>query len=170
MPEILRQTNDFAASLKLTPPRDPLPLPFWQAHGWELAGLFGLVVCGVALWFRLGRRTRLQAAIPPARQARSELEALRGRVPDIKLAIEAARIIRRFIVNRLALPPDELTTTELCAALRNRPGVAPETADRATDFLRRCDELKFAPDAKSPESDLIAAALDVVERLDEPAV
>lgn len=162
-------TNQSASTLKLSPPRAPLPDSFWSVHRRELALGIVFVFAAVAVWILLGKKKQPPVRVPPAVQARRELEALRQRAPDAALAVAVAQIIRRFIVGQLALPSQEFTTAELHHALRHAAGVPPEVAELAADFLRRCDAIKFSPDAPPPAPEIIAEALQVVEHLEKEA-
>jgi hypothetical protein len=165
MEEVLRQTNDLVANLELAPPLDPLPEPFWSAHGLKIAALLVLLAIAIAVWVRLRRRSAPHLTTPPAVQARRELQELRDRNPEA-LPIETSRIIKRFLVEQLRLPRHEFTTAELGASLRLHPVVPGDAAEFAAAFLRRCDLLKFSDATSRPETDLIAAAAEVVERFE----
>jgi hypothetical protein len=165
MEEVLRQTNDLVANLELAPPLDPLPEPFWSAHGLKIAALLVLLAIAIAVWVRLRRRSAPHITTPPAVQARRELQELRDRNPEA-LPIETSRIIKRFLVEQLRLPRHEFTTAELGVSLRRHPAVPGDVAELAAVFLRRCDLLKFSAAARDPEADLIDAAADVVEQFE----
>jgi hypothetical protein len=165
MPEALSQTNLPAADAKLAPPRDLLPLPFWQAHRWEIAGGIVIILLGLAALICFRRRARPVVVVPPAAQARRDLEALRKHAPDAVLPVRISRVISRYVVSRFNLPPGELTTGELRRALR-QAGVNPESTEVIGDFLQRCDEIKFAPGATPADGALIDAALQLVDRLE----
>ena len=168
MPATPIQTNnpDALLTVELAPPRPPLPEPFWTAHAWEIAAGFALAVIGLALWIRLARRTPTPPAVPPPVQARHDLQALSRRPADPVLAADTARIIRHYLILRLGLPREEWTTTELCDALQARQDVPSDITALAGGFLRKCDRLRFAPGPAVSGDDLVAGALNVVERLE----
>lgn len=166
MPAAANQTNTPATTLQLAPPREPLPEPFWRSYGWAVVALALLIGAAVGLWLRIARRTKPTLSIPPAIQARRALEALRGRAPSDALVIDVAGILRQFLVGEFNLPAHELTTTELANAVRGHPTINGETASDVEAFLRRCDAMKFAARGTLAETDLIAEALDLVNRVD----
>ncbi len=54
-------------------------------------------------------------------------------------------MLRRYVVAAFELPPDELVTSEFCRLLAGHERIGPELAAAVGEFLRRCDEHKFAP-------------------------
>jgi len=54
----------------------------------------------------------------------------------------------------------------LCRAVRSQKNISPEIAELAADFLTHCDAVKFAPDGKSSERDVVAEALQIVGRFE----
>ena len=58
---------------------------------------------------------------------------------------EASQILRRYVAAAFAWPPAELTTAEFSAALAGDEKIGPELARTLSNFLRECDERKFAP-------------------------
>src|SRR6185436_4021809 len=99
-----------SAPWKLAAARGALPPTFWAAHGWEIAVLALVLFLGVLLIVRLRRCPTVTIVIPPGDRARRELQQLRERKADAGLTTETSRIVRRFLVEQLALPEDELTT------------------------------------------------------------
>jgi len=156
------QTNH-AAGIKLAPPREPIP-SFWQGQRWEIAGLLAVIICCAIALKRL-EKNKKTPSVPASAQALRELEALRGR-PQAELATETARVLRRFVLARFDLLPEEPTTAELSGALQRQGGVPRDVAGRVADFLRRCDALKFSPDATAPETDLLTEAFEIVDQVD----
>lgn len=171
MPDTLPKPDDLSQSAELAPPREPLPEPFWEAHGWTVTGAVLLVAVAAALWLRFRPLPKSPPPEPPAVEARRKLDALRASPPNVEaLCTETARVVRRFLIRRLDLQPDELTTTELCIAVNRAPGIPADAAELATGFLRRCDVIKFAPDAALAGVDLLRDATEVIERLDRPGL
>jgi hypothetical protein len=149
----------------LRPPHDEIPPSFWELHGWQagVAAPVVLMLAGLAvLWLR---RPAPVVVEPPAAIARRELEALRGRAGDAALAAEVSRIFRRYVWRFFEFAPDELTTAEIRQALQTRPQISPGLAGDIGDFLRRCDEWKFAP-APAPQFAVVPDALDLVEKIE----
>jgi hypothetical protein len=150
----------------LRPPKNELGLSFWQRYGWWVA--LGALVAVVLIAFMviLLRRPKTQQVTPPQLAARRALEALRGRADDVTLAVEVSHIFRVYLYFALNLPAEELTTAELSALLRSpRLGDA-DLANTTSDFLKRCDEKKFAPSTDEPPVRFVDAACHLIDRLE----
>jgi hypothetical protein len=158
---------------ELLPPQPELPATFWELHGWQCvlgaAAFIVIVIVGI-VWLR---RPRAMVIEPPDVQARHALEKLRGQKEDGALVMNVSRILKRYVIAALKLPAAELTTTEFRRALQEQPQVAPELAATTGDFLRRCDEWKFAPEHPVEKLGAVEGALEIVEKLEasrQPAV
>jgi hypothetical protein len=165
MPAVTNQTNA-SVTLQLAPPREPLPEPFWRTYGWAIAGFALLVVAGVLVWARIMRRPKPAFSIPPAIQARRALEALRGSAQSEALASQIANTLRRFLMAEFSVPAHELTTPELSNTIRGHPTISSNIAAATDNVLRRCDAIKFAPHTTAAQTDLLAEALELVDRID----
>ena len=100
---------------------------------------------GVAIWW--ATRPKPPVIIPPEVQARGDLESLRKLAEDGRVLSKVSQAVRRYFGAAFALPPGELTTAEFCRAMAANDQVGSELSTTTSDFLRRCDERKFAPDA-----------------------
>ena len=98
--------------------------------------------------------------------ARRALLSLRSRPEDAALVGEVSRIFRRYLTFAFALPPVELTTTELARELQSRAAGNPALAGSISDFLRRCDEWKFAPGARGTKLAAAPAAVELLEQIE----
>jgi hypothetical protein len=147
---------------KLAPPHAEIPPGFWERDGLlVLLGVMVLTALLLALTWWL-RRPRPPVIIPIEVQVRQELESL-ARQPQTGSTISAmSRQLRRYIVGAFDLPPQEWTTAELNRLMTVHAGIGPELASAMSQFLRDCDEQKFAPEAL-PRSDHAAKALALVE-------
>ena len=105
------------------------------------------------------------AVEPPIEKARRELEALRGRVVDDKLVADVSRVVRRYLWAAFRFSPGELTTTEIHRFLQTHPRINPNVAATIGNFLRRCEEWKFAPAPPSPQPAFVQEAADLVEHI-----
>ena len=122
-----------------------------------------LLVVALLLWLLLRKRTRPE---PPAQSvARKALELLAGAPENGLVLSQISRIIKRYFAAAFDLPLQEMTTAEFSReiARRGQAGPGPEIAEKATAFLRVCDEQKFAP-APRPMGGpaAVATALELV--------
>ncbi len=150
----------------LLPPHGELRQTFWELHGWQcVAGAvvaLGIIVAGI-IWLRRPRQLIVE---PPGVLARRALELLRGRPEDGALVMNVSRILKRYVMAALNLPPEELTTTEFRQTLQAQPEIKPDLAAATGEFLKRCDEWKFAPERPTPQLGAVEGALELVEKLE----
>jgi hypothetical protein len=146
----------------LRPPHAEIPPTFWEQHAAALGmgGFALLAFIGLAIW--LAMRPRTPVLIPPAVQARGDLESLRLLAEDGRVLSKVTQAVRRYFGAAFALPPGELTTAEFCRALAANDQVGSELSTNTSDFLRRCDERKFAPDAPPEATGAAECALRLV--------
>jgi len=148
---------------KLSPPRAELPPTFWEQYGsWVVIGAcLVFLLVGLALWWVL--RPRPFIPVPIEIQTRKELEALRQLKEDGQVLSQVSRVLRRYVACTFALSPDEMTTSEFCQLAARQEKIGTELAANVNDFLRRCDELKFAPTNSPQPIGAAARALELVE-------
>jgi len=158
-------TSALAAGEEIPPLKPPRPeLSPSSQHGW-IAAVAVVVALGViAFWIAWRRRAKPVTLTPPEVLARSALEALRGKTDNEMLVADVSRILRHYVIAAFSLPPDELTTTELQKALQLQSQAPPELSAAIIDFLRRCDEWKFAPVSNPARLDPVACALELLEK------
>jgi hypothetical protein len=130
---------------RLRPPRGEIAPTFWEQYGvWViLAGVIVLGMSAFAVWWFT--RPKPAVVVPPAVQARQALEPLRGHAEDGALLSQVSQILRRYVSTAFALPPGEMTTADFCRAIADQGRLGPELSPALGDFLRKCDERKFAP-------------------------
>jgi len=148
----------------LRPPRAELRPTFWEQHGWQIV-LAAVLFAGLTAFFLTWRRgPKPSVIIPPEALARAALEALRGQAEDVRVIAEISRILRHYAIAAFALPPGELTTTEIQKALKACEA-NPELANDVICFLRDCDEWKFGPFPSASRVGAVARALELVEKI-----
>lgn len=150
----------------LRPPRGEIGPTFWEQHGWLVIIIAFFVVVAVTAVLILLTRPRRGRMEPPEAVARRSLAALRDRAEDGVLIMEVSRIFRRYVLFAFDLPPEELTTAELNKTLQSLPNAEPALAAAIGDFLRQCDEDKFAPRALPPRMNAVARALELLEKVE----
>jgi hypothetical protein len=148
---------------RLRPPRTELPPGFWEQHGWWVALLsaLGLAVVALVVWFL--SRPRREQVIPPATWARQVLEPLRSRPEDGALISHTTQVLRQYMAAAFVMPSDEMTTTEFCRLLAEREAVGPELCTAVSQFLRQCDEQKFAPSQSVSALGSVTQVLKLIE-------
>ena len=147
----------------LRPPHAEMPPAFWEQHGlWViLVGVLLLALVGAAAWFVL--RPKPLAVVPPEIQARQALEPLRPQPEDGPLLSRVSQVLRHYVTAAFDLPPGELTTAEFCRAMTGHAPIGTELAAALGEFLRQCDQRKFAPPVPAPPLDAVAQALKLIE-------
>src|SRR5205823_4147490 len=118
---------------------------FWEQHGGLILLAAFLALAAAALWLKWRRRVKPAAGVPPEVVARAALGRLRGSTEDAAVVAEVSRIFRQYVMAVFGLPGGELTTTELHHALQSHPQATPDLTNAVIEFLRHCDEWKFAP-------------------------
>jgi len=152
----------------LKPPLPELPPTFWEAHGWPVVIGCALAVLVLVPLVRKGLRRLTPKPVPP------EILARQGDPDDVATATEVARHLRRFTQAIFALPPGELTTQELLAAVghanvlpascRQLP-IPADLLDALANLLRACDVRHFAPIPPVAASRLATGALKIADQL-----
>jgi hypothetical protein len=104
--------------------------------------------------------------LPPEARARRELEGLRQLPENGAILSRVSQVLRHYYGEAFGLPSIELTTTEFCNAISASDTVGSELAGVLRDFLRRCDQAKFAP-APPPSFGAVDQAFKLLERAEE---
>ena len=148
----------------LRPPRTELPPGLWEQYGaWIVVGAVLLsAAAGAGLWLLV--RPKPPVVVPPAALARQELEVLRQRSEDGVLLSRVSQVLRRYVSAAFGLPPGEMTTTDFNRAIGTRNDIGPEIVGALGDFLRRCDERKFAPLPPQPPLGAVEEAAKLIGR------
>ena len=131
-----------------------------------IASLVLVVGSGSILLVRaLGTRRRIEQQRSAYDEAVAHLRALEDRgAPDTDAAdswfVELSAIVRRYLEQRYDIRAPELTTEEFLLVAIARPELGGEHRMLLTQFLERCDRVKFAnyrPDAEESLATLKAA-------------
>lgn len=155
---------DLDAIPPLHPARAEIPPTFREQYGlWVVVGSIAVLalICGIA-W--LLSRSKPPIVVPPALRARQALEQLQQRPEDGVVLSWVSQILRHYVNSAFGLPPEQVTTTEFCDLIAINQNLGPGLATDIAQFLRTCDERKFA--APKSESSLGAAAqaLKLIDR------
>ena len=150
----------------LRPPHGELEPTFWEQHGWQALLAIAVAIIVAVLIVAWIRRPKQIVVEPPGIVARRALEKWRGRTEDGTLVAEVSRVLKRYVMAAFQFPPEELTTSEFRKALQSHTTIEPELAVATGDFLRRCDEWKFAPTPPVPQLGAVAGALELVDKME----
>src|SRR6266567_6489006 len=151
------------AIARLRPPRGEIPPTFWEQYGlWVMvAACLLLCLVGAAVWFFNRPGQPIPLAVEA--QARQALRGLPQQPEDGAVLSGVSQILKRYVAAAFGLPAGELTTSEFCRALAGHEPVGPELSAAFADFLRHCDERKFAPAGPLPALNAVAQAFGLVE-------
>jgi hypothetical protein len=131
-----------------------------------IASIAVVVGSGTILGLRaLGARRRIEKQRSAYDEAVAHLRALQDRGPPDDTAadswfVELSAIVRRYLEHRYEIRAPELTTEEFLLVATERAELSGEHRKLLTDFLERCDRVKFAgyrPDAEESIATLAAA-------------
>lgn len=152
---------------KLQPPHEEIGPSLWERHGLQIV-IASVVFAGlVAMFIGWLRRSKPVVVIPPEVLARRDLETLRGSAENGALVVQVSRIVRRYVISVFTLPPEELTTSELIQALSAHSQTDRGLVTAIGEFLRRSDELKFAPALLPPQAGIVTRAAELVETIEK---
>jgi hypothetical protein len=109
------------------------------------------------------RRPKPPVVVPPEVVACQALEQLRHQPEDGAVLSRVSQVLRHYVAEVAGLPQGELTTAEFCRALDTEPRLGDYLSAALSDFLRQCDERKFAPGRSKPVLAAVDRALELVE-------
>ena len=149
--------------------KPPVEIP--NAWAWVWWTLLVLAVAALAFWaWRYWQKRREQAkvvpAIPPHIRAKQKLrEALAIIGQPREFCILVSDTLRWYLEERFDFRAPERTTEEFLYELQGSKLLTPDQKDSLSEFLRRCDLVKFAKyEPGQPElEDLHASAMRLVE-------
>jgi hypothetical protein len=149
---------------KLRPPLPEIPPTFWERHqNGVLAGAIVLVLAaGLGIWYLT--RPKPPVLISPLALAREALEPLRGQPETGAILSKVSQVVRYYFGARFGLPPGELTTTEFSRAVAGVTVLGPDLAASVSQFLRVCDERKFAPQPVQPPIGAVIQAAKLIDQ------
>ncbi len=139
----------------IAPPVDYSLVPPWVVF---VAAFLALTLLGAIVWWFLRRRARRPAIIRSPRDlALERLEAVRveiERINPYQFSIRVSDILRRYVTEQYHLPLTRQTSVEFLTALARRSEFSEDDKSLLTDFLNRCDLIKFARyDATTADSE-----------------
>lgn len=165
MPALAHAASDQLTPLK--PPEGEMPPTFWEQYGWQvvIAALAAITVLALLIFWL--RRPKPVVVVAPDVLARRALEALRAQPENGPLLVQVSGILRNYLIFACGLPPGERTTAEIRQAIVENAWLNPDLSAGITDFLSQCDKRKFAPIPPAPDLGAVAAALDLVDKVEQ---
>jgi hypothetical protein len=167
-----------ATTLAAQTNEDEIPIPpLHPAHGelqptfWEQNGMSVMLVAGislivlvviVALLVKLLGTRRVEDPLVTVRRG---LAALKSRPENAALVTEVSRLLRNYFRQTFGLSSDGLTTAELRDALSADIRIQPDLRAAIMDFLKRCDEFKFAPAPPARPLNALERAEELVKKV-----
>lgn len=170
-------TNQIASLVATNDIRDikpPVEIPSgWEWVWWMLGGLAfaALLVAAWRYWQR--RRTQVPVVVPvPAHlRAKQKLQEALALIAQPKpFCILVSDTVRQYLEERFEFRAPERTTEEFLHELQGTDLLTRDQKDSLSDFLQRCDLVKFAKyEPGEPElRDLHGSALRLVEETEPP--
>jgi hypothetical protein len=150
----------------LRPARAEFHPSFWEQHGlWLITAV--IIIAGAAAFWRMRLRQPTPIPVtPPEEIARRALQPLQSRAEDAALVTEVSQIMRQYVTSAFDLLADELTTGELIKSLQSQRQIGPELTNAIGNFLRQCDERKFAPSSPAVPLGAVTTALQLVAKVE----
>jgi len=128
----------------ISPPVDYSLLPTWVifAASFLALALLGLVIWLVRRWLRRPKpeKTPRARALDLLQRARGEIAA----EAPYQFSIRVSDILRRYVMEEYQLPATRQTSREFLDALARAASFSEDQRSLLTDFLDRCDLIKFA--------------------------
>lgn len=128
----------------IAPPVDYSLVPPWLIF---LICMVSLILIGLLVFY--ARRFLRKA--PPTRSARARaidsLDAIANeieRTPSYQFSIHISDIVRRYVVEEFHLPMTRQTSVEFLNAIGSTASFSASEKSLLSDFLTRCDLIKFA--------------------------
>ena len=140
----------------ISPPVDYSLTPAWVIFAAAFAGLtlLGLAIYAVQRWLR-----RPQPEKSPRVRTLELLERARPEIANTtpyQFSIRVSDILRRYVVEEYKLPVTRQTSVEFLEAIANARTFSEDERTLLSDFLNRCDLIKFARyDATPADSELL---------------
>ena len=111
------------------------------------ASVIVLLLLGALFWYGRKLFRKPQRVLTPrerAEQALSQIERQIDAIAPYQFSIRVSDILRRFVLEQFDLPMTRQTSIEFLNAIAAANRFSPDDKLLLTDFLERCDLIKFA--------------------------
>ena len=128
----------------IAPPVQYSLIPPWMIFA---ASLIVLTILGLVIWY--GRKLfRKEKTTPtPRERALTALGAVENEIENVasyRFSIRVSDILRRYVMEQFDLPMTRQTSVEFLNAISAAANFTKDEKALLTDFLNRCDLIKFA--------------------------
>lgn len=129
----------------IAPPVGYSLLPTWAVFviAFAILALIGIAVWSIRRWWKRRpaiARTPREIAVDRLERTRPEIE----RVTPYQFSIRVSDILRRYVTEQFELPLTRQTSIEFLNALQAKSEFTDDEKLLLSDFLSRCDLIKFA--------------------------
>ena len=128
----------------IAPPVDYSLLPTWVVF---CAAFIALTLIGLIVWWFTHRRPQPPPPKSAREQALERLDRIREEIEGVspyEFSIRVSDILRRYVTEQYNLPVTRQTSVEFLTGLTNVSPFSEDERSLLTDFLNRCDLIKFA--------------------------
>jgi hypothetical protein len=142
------------------------PVDYFLLQPWMIfCGVAGLLLLiGLTTWLIKRWRNRPVAIISPRQRALDRLARIQSEIDQLspyQFSIRVSDILRQYVTEQYELPVTRQTSVEFLNALAASSPFSSDEQSLLTDFLNRCDLIKFARyDATREDSRLLLEEAD----------
>ena len=128
----------------IAPPVQYSVIPPWMIFA---ATLIALTVIGVIIYYGLKLFRKKKPTLTPRERALTALSAVENEIENVapyRFSIRVSDILRRYVMEQFDLPMTRQTSVEFLNAISAAANFTEDEKALLTDFLNRCDLIKFA--------------------------
>lgn len=135
----------------IAPPMTYSLIPPWMIF---VGCLIALALLGLIVWLAKKLLRKQPRAISARERALAALDEMEGEIkptPPYRFSIAVSDVLRRYVLEQFDLPMTRQTSIEFLNAISAKTSFSEDEKSLLTDFLNRCDLIKFARYDASPE-------------------
>jgi hypothetical protein len=138
--QFLAQTT----SQDIAPPIDYSLIPPWMIFA---GSAVVLLLVGLLVWYGrkfLAKKKPVRSTRERALDALDQMETELEQTPPYQFSIKVSDVLRRYVLEQFELPMTRQTSIEFLNAIATTKNFSEADRSLLTDFLDRCDLIKFA--------------------------